>query len=84
MLSKRPWGYFLKVLHFKKLWVKFLFVTGQTSYQSHIKRDEYFIGIFKVPKGEKHRLSRGFYIEIATGEPLEHDIIRYEDNYDRS
>jgi len=46
-------------------------------------RDEYFIGVFKVPYGETHRLSRGWYIELATGHPREHDITRYEDNYGR-
>lgn len=83
MITKRPWGLFIKVIHFPFLWVKVLIVRGQTSYQSHKNRDEYFIGIFKVPRGEKHRMSRGLYLEIGTGAPDENDIIRHEDNYDR-
>lgn len=70
-------------MHLSFLWVKILIVKGQTSYQSHKNRDEYFIGIFKVPRGEKHRMSRGLYFEIGTGRPDESDIIRHEDNYDR-
>ena len=84
MIVSRPWGLFVKLLHTSSVWLKLLFIKGQTSYQSHSKRDEYFIGVFKVPRGEKHRLSRGIYIELGIGEPNEDDIVRYEDNYDRS
>lgn len=83
MVTKRPWGYFIKLIHCPSVWVKLLVVKGQTSYQSHKDRDEYFVGIFKVPHNEKHRMSRGWYLEIATGTPNESDITRYEDNYDR-
>ena len=73
----------MKLISLRRLWLKILRVKGQTSYQAHQMRDEYFIGVFKVPYGEKHRLSRGWYIELATGYPREHDITRYEDNYGR-
>jgi hypothetical protein len=72
--------------HSKHLWVKVLRVTGRTSLQSHEYRKEYHLSFFKcrvVPIGEKHRMTPGLYLEIATGEPREDDNIRYEDDYGR-
>lgn len=80
---KKPWGFFLKLIHLKSFWFKFLFVSGRTSLQSHKERDEYFLGVFYVPAGEKHRLQHGLFLEIATGNPQEGDIVRYEDDYSR-
>lgn len=73
----------LTLLKTKRFWLKFLRVTGQTSYQSHANRTEYHIGVSKVLPGEKHRISHGFFIEIANGQPEEEDITRYEDTYGR-
>ena len=70
----------------QKFWMKFLLVRGRTSLQSHSNRTEYHIsirGIQKVKPQKIHRINRGMYIEIATGEPHENDIIRYEDDYGR-
>lgn len=83
MFIKRPWGWMIKFIHTKKFWLKFIRVKGQTSYQSHKHRTEYHVGVCVVKPGEKHRMSRGWFIEVATGDPDEDDIIRYEDNYDR-
>lgn len=79
----KPWGKMWKLIHTKNFWLKFLFVKGRTSLQSHTKRDEWHFGIYKVPKDEKHRLLKGSYIELAFGEPEEDDVIRYEDDYNR-
>lgn len=63
--------------------VKFLFVKGRTSYQSHKHRDEWHFGLYKVKAGEKHRMQHGVFLELALGKPKESDIIRYEDDYGR-
>lgn len=73
----------VKPLHLKSVWLKLLRVKGQTSYQSHERRTEYVVGLFKISPGEKHRYNKGWYIELATGEPSESDIIRFEDKYGR-
>lgn len=83
MIYKRPWGYFIKFIDTGKMWIKFLDVSGRTSLQSHALRDEYFIGFYKVKRGEKHRLNRGKYLELAIGVTKESDIKRYEDDYGR-
>ena len=81
--DKRPWGVMVKLIHLKKLWFKLLFVNGRTSLQSHKNRDEWHFGFYKICKNEKHRLLKGFYIEVATGLPTEDDVVRYEDDYGR-
>lgn len=68
----------------KGFWFKFLFVKGRTSLQSHKKRDEWVVGLYKVKRGEKHRMSHGVFLELALGECEESDIIRYEDDYERN
>ena len=73
----------MKLIHFPNLWLKFLRVNGRTSLQSHKNRTEYWIGFMKVNPKEKHRLNRGMYFELATGNPREDDITRYEDDYNR-
>ncbi len=80
---KKPWGRTWKLIKAKKFWLKLIFVKDRTSLQSHAERTEWHIGIYKLPKNEKHRLSKGFFIELAFGEPKEEDIIRYEDDYGR-
>ena len=82
--EKRPWGRMWKFIHTKKFWLKFLWVTGRTSYQAHKDRSEWHLGLYKVNPMEKHRLHRGAYVEVAMGEPKEDDVIRYEDDYDRA
>jgi hypothetical protein len=70
----------------KHFWLKFIFVRGRTSLQSHERRTEYHLslrGIIKIMPQERHRMERGMYIEVATGEPLEEDIKRFEDDYGR-
>ena len=83
-LMKRPWGWMLRLIKTNKFWLKFIFVKGRTSLQSHEERTEWHAGFYKVPKNEKHRLSRGAYLEFAFGKPKEEDITRYEDDYGRN
>ena len=84
LFVKRPWGKMWKLIYFKNFWLKLIWVKERTSLQSHAKRDEWHIGINKVPAGQKHRLTKGVFIELALGEPKEEDIIRYEDDYGRT
>lgn len=49
----------------------------------HLYRTEWVVGFFKVEPGQKHRYNKGVYIEVATGKPDEHDIVRYDDDYNR-
>jgi len=81
---ERPWGKMWKLIKTKKFWLKFIFVRGRTSLQSHSERTEWHIGIYKVSKNEKHRLNKGIYLELALGNPNEEDITRYEDDYGRA
>lgn len=71
------------ILRTRSFWLKVLSVKTQTSYQSHTHRTEYHLGVQKVLPNEKHRMNRGFFIEIATGDPDESDIMRFEDIYGR-
>lgn len=83
IFENRPWGWFLKIIHLPKFWIKLLRVTGRTSLQKHSFRDEWHIGIYKVKAGEVHRMAHGIFIEIALGKPMENDIVRLEDDYGR-
>jgi D-beta-D-heptose 7-phosphate kinase/D-beta-D-heptose 1-phosphate adenosyltransferase len=83
ILMKKPWGWMLRLVKIKKFWLKLIFVRERTSLQSHKERTEWHIGIYKIPKNERHRLLKGFYIEFAFGDPKEEDIVRYEDDYGR-
>ena len=80
---KKPWGKMWTLIRTKKFWSKFIAVQSRTSLQSHSQRTEWHIGIYRIPKNEKHRLLKGFYIELAFGNPKEEDIIRYEDDFGR-
>lgn len=85
--QRRPWGWMVKLWHSKKLWIKLIRVYTRNSLQSHKNRTEYhvtFWGIKVVPPQEVHRMTKGWYIEIATGEPAEDDIVRYQDDYGRT
>jgi len=82
-MLKRPWGWMITLFKTRNFWIKVLRVKGQTSYQSHKNRTEYHFGFSKVLPDEKHRMSHGIFLEIATGKPEEEDIIRYEDEYGR-
>lgn len=84
----RPWGWMIKIIYFKKFWLKIIKVKKgeQTSLQSHNFRIEYhfwFWGFKKIDIGIKHRIQNGLYLELAFGKPDESDIIRYEDEYGR-
>lgn len=79
----RPWGWMVTLISRPTWWLKLLRVSERTSLQYHHNRDEYFIGVFRVPRGDKHRLQHGFFIELATGSPDEDDIVRLDDDYGR-
>lgn len=81
--TKKPWGYMITLLSGSTFWLKYISAKGRLSLQSHALRDEYHIGIYKVAKGEKHRLLPGRYLELAVGDVSESDVIRYEDDYGR-
>lgn len=83
-IEHRPWGWMIKLFHFKKVWFKFLRVRGRTSLQSHKARTEWHVGVYKVEPGDVHRLQRGWFFELAYGRPHEEDIERYEDDYGRA
>ncbi len=82
-LIRRPWGKMWKLIKGRNFWLKFFFITGRTSLQSHKERTEYQCGVWKIKPGEKHIMQHGIFFELATGNPKEKDIIRYEDDYDR-
>ena len=80
---KAPWGRMWKLVATRRFWIKLIWAQGRLSLQSHEHRTEYHFGFYKVLPNEKHRLQHGVFIEIATGNPREEDIIRYEDDYGR-
>lgn len=81
---KKPWGEMWKLMSSKKFWLKFIWVKdGRTSLQSHQNRTEYHFGFYKIKPNEKHRLTKGFYVELAVGKPEEGDRIIHEDDYGR-
>lgn len=90
VFQTRPWGWMIKLWHSKRLWIKFISVSTRTSLQSHKNREEYHIRLPQLWKskfvstGEKHRMTKGWYLEVATGVPEETDIIRYEDDFGRN
>lgn len=81
--EKRPWGWMVKFIHTKKFWIKFLYVKGQTSLQTHANRGEWHFGLYHVKPGEEHRLRHGVFFELAHGNPDENDITRIKDDYGR-
>ncbi len=81
---KTPWGWWAKLFGSPHFWIKVIWARGRTSLQSHNRRTEYHFGFYKVLPGEKHRMQRGLFLEIATGRPEESDIVRYEDDYGRN
>lgn len=83
---KTPWGWMITLFKTRKMWLKIIHVKKdhRTSLQYHNNRTEYHFGLTKIPPGTKHRMEHGIYIELATGEPEEKDIIRLEDDYGRS
>lgn len=82
----------ITLLHFDKVWLKFIHVLPgeSTSDQSHNERAEIHVKIYPIPSikkikiGDRHRMVGGMYVEIAYGRPREEDIIRYSDKYGRS
>lgn len=88
MKMTRPWGEMWRILYLYFMWVKIIHVFDgeKTSLQSHRRRVEVHIsrkGIAFVPVGYIHRMTGGWYLEIAFGICTENDIIRYEDLYGR-
>jgi hypothetical protein len=81
--ERRPWGWFLTLFHGKRFWVKIIRAKGRLSLQSHARRTEYHLGLQKIQPHDKHRIQNGIVLEIATGDPNEDDIVRYEDDYGR-
>ncbi len=81
---KRPWGKMWRLIKTKKFWLKIIFVKSKTSLQAHSQRTEWHIGAYKVPKNGRHVLNKGIYLELASGNLKEEDIIRYEDESGRS
>lgn len=80
---QRPWGYMVKLLWGRGFWLKFLRVRGRTSLQSHSRRTEWHFGLYRVDPGDVHRMQKGWFVELAVGEPDESDITRYRDDYGR-
>lgn len=80
----RPWGKMWKLFHTKGAWLKFIRVYGRTSLQAHRHRTEWYFGLYKVLPMEKHRLAKGLYFEFVKGKADEDDVIRYEDDYERT
>ena len=80
----RPWGKMWKIFHTKRAWLKLIAVHGRTSLQAHRHREEWHFGLYKVGKMEKHRLTKGLYLEFVKGNPDEDDVIRYADDYERT
>ena len=88
---KRPWGWMLVLFRSKHWWVKLIRVRKghRTSLQYHLYRHEWHWqiphwGIRYVDVEEIHRMTEGWYIEIAHGTPEEADIVRLQDDYNRS
>lgn len=83
--ERRPWGWYFKILHTRRVWVKVLHVIGRTSLQRHKYRTELHLGTRNalIRPYELHRMTAGWYIEIAWGMPFEADIERFEDDYGR-
>ena len=73
----------VKFIHTKKFWIKFLYVKGQTSLQTHANRGEWHFGLYHVRPNEEHRLRHGVFFELAHGKPEEEDITRIKDDYGR-
>lgn len=88
-MIERPWGKMWTLFYDHRFWIKYIFVLGRTSLQSHGLRKELHIKIDYpfyiryIPKWKKHRMEKGRYIEFAWGYPMEEDITRYEDDYGR-
>jgi hypothetical protein len=96
-LPDRPWGRMWMVCQCKRAWVKIIHVyPGQrTSDQYHAKRSEWhwrlgwphmrgsmWCKVIRV--GRLHRMSQGWYVEVAWGRPHENDIVRLSDDYGRT
>lgn len=63
-------------------------IRGDGTVQIEDKKYSAIVGEeYEIPFGEKHRISAGLsgieFLEIATGDFDENDIIRYEDKYGR-
>lgn len=76
----------LVVVQSTRLWVKLIRVHSRTSLQYHCFRSELHLGrsVLLVRPFEKHRMTRGWYIEIAWGRPMEDDIVRLDDDFGRT
>ena len=86
-IINRPWGWMVKLIHTNRFWLKIILVDTRTSLQYHLNRTEYHISLFGIKKVlplERHRMTHGLYIEIATGFPSEDDIVRIDDDFGRA
>lgn len=82
------WGKMWTLIHFKHFWLKIIHVNKghRTSFQYHNYRKELHIGrrIKYIGIQVAHRMTEGWYIEIAWGPDVrESDITRLEDDYGR-
>jgi len=89
MYDSRPWGWWLLLFWSPWLWLKLIRVRpGQrTSLQFHLHRAELHLGwwyLRYVPALESHRMTAGWYLELAWGCTDEADIVRLEDDYHRT
>lgn len=76
-LLHKQWGYSKILLQGKGWWFKRLIMDGETSLQTHKKRDELFL--FYVPAGVKHKITgKGNIMEFSVGNPQEEDIKRFK------
>jgi len=83
----RPWGWMIKLIHTRTLWVKVIRMKRRNSLQTHDHRKEIHLSFWKMKRiavNEKHRMEPGLYLEIAYGLPAEDDIKRYEDDFGRA
>lgn len=72
----------------RRFWLKLIRVRPghRTSLQLHHHRDEWHLsldGLRFIPAHTLHRMTAGFYLELARGMPDESDIERVSDDYGR-
>lgn len=86
--ERRPWGWMLTLIGVSRFWIKLIRVHPgrRTSLQLHKHRAELHIsrrGFTFVEPYTLHRMTGGWYIELAFGRPREDDIVRTQDDFNR-